>query len=192
MCLECSVRFRQLRTYRRIRTGPLRADSVAKRFCLLERARLIQGYAPIRNVDSRIHTARFIRFKFIFHSFATETFATISAQLGPALTTRPESAFLQCGHRCCAVIEIPGCGGTAFCPSAAGPAQGWSPRDRRDGHGKEGDPHSRKSSHATLLPLRMVTPPEPLCAVRLGRLNWATIAWVGEAHDDRPSACTTG
>src|SRR5215813_5770399 len=33
-------------------------------------------------VDSKIHAARFIRFKFIFHSFATETFATLSAKTG--------------------------------------------------------------------------------------------------------------
>jgi hypothetical protein len=60
------------------------ADFVAKRFCLLERARLIQDHAPIRNVGSKIHTVRFIRFKFIFHSFATETFATKSALSGHA------------------------------------------------------------------------------------------------------------
>jgi hypothetical protein len=62
--------------------SPVLADFVAKRFCLLERARLIQDHAPIRNVGSKIHTARFIRFKFIFHSFATETFATKSALSG--------------------------------------------------------------------------------------------------------------
>jgi hypothetical protein len=62
--------------------SPVLADFVAKRFCLLERARLIQHHAPIRNVGSKIHTVRFIRFKFIFHSFATETFATKSALSG--------------------------------------------------------------------------------------------------------------
>jgi hypothetical protein len=35
----------------------------------------------MRNVDSKIHAARFDRFKFLFHSFAVATFATISALL---------------------------------------------------------------------------------------------------------------
>jgi hypothetical protein len=46
--------------------SPVLADFVAKRFCLLERARLIQDQAPMRNVDSKIHAARFDRFKFYF------------------------------------------------------------------------------------------------------------------------------
>jgi hypothetical protein len=35
---------------------PLMADFVAKRFWASERARLIQDQAPIRNVDSKIHS----------------------------------------------------------------------------------------------------------------------------------------
>jgi hypothetical protein len=36
----------------------------------------------MRNVDSKIHAARFDRFKFLFHSFAVATFATISTHSG--------------------------------------------------------------------------------------------------------------
>jgi hypothetical protein len=36
----------------------------------------------MRNVDSKIHAARFDRFKFLFHSFGAATFATQSALLG--------------------------------------------------------------------------------------------------------------
>jgi hypothetical protein len=61
--------------------SPLMADFVAKRFCSSGRARSIQYQAPMRNVDSKIHAARFDRFKFLFHSFAVATFATISALL---------------------------------------------------------------------------------------------------------------
>src|SRR5215216_1335191 len=53
-------------------------DSVAKRFSASERARSIQDRTPMRNVDSKIHPARFDRFKFLFHSFAAASFATQS------------------------------------------------------------------------------------------------------------------
>jgi hypothetical protein len=59
------------------------ADSVAKRFCSSGRARSIQDRAPMRNVDSKIHAARFDRFKFLFHSFGAATFATISTRTEP-------------------------------------------------------------------------------------------------------------
>ncbi|MFL5059808.1 MAG: hypothetical protein ACJ8DQ_06955, partial [Xanthobacteraceae bacterium] len=59
---------------------PRSADCVAKRFCASECARSIQDRAPMRNVDSKIHPGRFDRFKFLFHSFAAATFATLSAK----------------------------------------------------------------------------------------------------------------
>jgi hypothetical protein len=46
---------------------------------------LIQDQAPVRNVDSENHTARFDCFKFLFHSIRSVTFATISAQSGVLL-----------------------------------------------------------------------------------------------------------
>ena len=64
------------------------ADIVAKRFCSSKRARSIQDRAPMRNVDSKIHAARFYCFKFLFHSFATATFATKSAHSGQANAAR--------------------------------------------------------------------------------------------------------
>jgi hypothetical protein len=62
-----------------IAAGPLRADIVAKRFCASERAILIQDPAPMRNVDSKIHSPRFDRCGFLFYSFSAVTFATQSA-----------------------------------------------------------------------------------------------------------------
>jgi hypothetical protein len=59
--------------------SPLLADCVAKRFCAFERARLIQDQALVRNVDSENLALRFDCFKFLFHSFSAETFATQSA-----------------------------------------------------------------------------------------------------------------
>jgi hypothetical protein len=57
------------------------ADIVAKRFCPSERARLIQGQARMRNVDSKIFRRRFDCCEFLFHRIVAATFATISAHL---------------------------------------------------------------------------------------------------------------
>jgi hypothetical protein len=58
------------------------ADSVAKRFCASERARLIQDQAPTRNIDSRIQSLRFDCCVFLFYSLSSVTFATQSARRG--------------------------------------------------------------------------------------------------------------
>jgi hypothetical protein len=68
--------------------SPQLADCVAKRFCASERARLIQDQAPMRNVDSKIHSPRFVRCGFLFYSFSAVTFATQSAQLERAIAAR--------------------------------------------------------------------------------------------------------
>jgi hypothetical protein len=78
------------------------ADFVAKGFCPSGRARSIQYQAPMRNVDSKIHAARFDCFKFLFHSFAAATFATKSAltnRIGmSALTVAMGVMRTQCAH----------------------------------------------------------------------------------------------
>src|SRR5712691_6049870 len=67
------------------RVGPrqrrclLLADTVEKRFCSSEHARLIQDQAPMRNVDSKIHSPRFDCCVSLFHSFFAVTFSTASA-----------------------------------------------------------------------------------------------------------------
>jgi hypothetical protein len=64
------------------RDWSLWADIVAKRFCASERARLIRDQAPVRNIDSKIHSPRFDRCPFSFYSVSAVTFATISANSG--------------------------------------------------------------------------------------------------------------
>jgi hypothetical protein len=59
---------------------PLCADAVEKGFCWFERERLIQDQAPLRNDDSRIHSARFDCCVSLFHSFCAVTFSTLSAR----------------------------------------------------------------------------------------------------------------
>src|SRR5207248_5787774 len=78
-----NVRFGALRGLNSIGAQcPTSADCVAKRFCASERARLIQDQAPMRNVDSRIHSTRFDCCVFLFYSFSAVTFATKSANSG--------------------------------------------------------------------------------------------------------------
>src|SRR5688572_646905 len=57
-------------------------DTVEKRFCSSERARLIQDQAPMRNVDSEIHSPRFDCCVFLFYSPYAATFSTVSANSG--------------------------------------------------------------------------------------------------------------
>src|SRR4029453_7033082 len=64
--------------------SPFMADIVAKRFCASDRATLIQNQAPIRNVDSKIHSFRFDCCAFLPASCSSPTFATISALSGLA------------------------------------------------------------------------------------------------------------
>jgi hypothetical protein len=64
------------------------ADFVAKRFCASERAILIQDQAPMRKVDSKVHSPRFDCCAFLFYSFSAETFATKSAHPGSAGAVR--------------------------------------------------------------------------------------------------------
>jgi hypothetical protein len=54
----------------------LLADSVAKGFFASERATLIQDQAPMRNVDSEIHSFRFDCCAFLLASCSSPTFAT--------------------------------------------------------------------------------------------------------------------
>jgi len=70
-------------------------DAVEKRFCATERARLIQDQAPMRNVDSKIHSLGFDCFKFRFYRFFADTFSTASTHSG---LSRPNIDALQEGH----------------------------------------------------------------------------------------------
>jgi len=54
---------------------------------------LIQDQALVRNVDSENLAIRFDCFKFLFHSFSAETFATQSARSGHGAMASSLSAF---------------------------------------------------------------------------------------------------
>jgi hypothetical protein len=55
-------------------------DTVEKGICRNLEATLIQDEEPTRNLDSKIHVAGFVRFKFQFHISFAETFSTVSTQ----------------------------------------------------------------------------------------------------------------
>jgi len=70
------------------------ADFVAKRFCTSERATLIQDRAPMRNVDSKILSARFDSCEFLFAGSSSPTFAAESVECGPGAPAGITSAFV--------------------------------------------------------------------------------------------------
>jgi hypothetical protein len=60
--------------------SPLLADFVAKRFCVFERATLIQDQASLGNIDSKNPFSRFDCCAFLLASYSSPTFATKSAR----------------------------------------------------------------------------------------------------------------
>jgi hypothetical protein len=97
-----------------IPSGPVCADSVAKRIWASERAILIQNSDAGRNVDSNVRSSGFCCFTHLVADRSEATFATVSARSGPDDRKRTSSRTIP-RRRLCFRIGRSASGGSRLC-----------------------------------------------------------------------------